>query len=245
MMYLRTTAGLFVIGIIGISAWTLINSVNQLKSVSGMRYLEIPFSSNQLMRWNKAIDVLIRDHFYTLLQLWISIFLLKQILCLPGAGFLNMMGGRLLGSFFGLLFTCVLTTFGATCCYFLSYFLFQKVVEKCCYDRLILMKEKIKENQNDLFWYIVSLRIFPMFPQWFINISSPYVVVHLKYFIPSIFFGLLPYNYVCVQTGVIFKDVQENSGSLPINMIIKFTLLALGIISMVILKNYLNKKKLK
>ena len=40
---------------------------------------------------------------------------------------------------------------------------------------------------HNLFWYMLFLRITPLIPNWFVNISSPIVGIPFRYF----FFGTL------------------------------------------------------
>ena len=49
---------------------------------------------------------------------------------------------------------------------------------------------QVEENRNNgLFTFLISLRLFPMTPNWLINMASPIVGVPLISFFFSVFFG--------------------------------------------------------
>ncbi|XP_070694400.1 transmembrane protein 41A-A isoform X2 [Pempheris klunzingeri] len=67
----------------------------------------------------------------------------------------------------------------------------------------------VEENQDCLFFFLLFLRFFPMTPNWFLNMSAPIVNIPITFFFCSVFIGLLPYNFICVQTGVMLSEVSS------------------------------------
>eukprot|EP00058_Branchiostoma_floridae_P013048 XP_002598536.1 hypothetical protein BRAFLDRAFT_66924 [Branchiostoma floridae] len=67
----------------------------------------------------------------------------------------------------------------------------------------------VEENLSSLFFLLLFLRLFPMTPNWFLNISSPIVGVPIMQFFFSVLIGLMPYNFVCVQTGGILSTIKS------------------------------------
>ena len=53
------------------------------------------------------------------------------------------------------------------------------------------------------------LRITPIAPNWFLNISSSVVGVPYKIFLSASFVGLMPYTYLLVQTGMTMNDINS------------------------------------
>ena len=94
-------------------------------------------------------------------------------------------------------------TFGASACYGLSYTFGRGIVAHFFPSQLINFKKKVWHSINfeiyseiylqvihnihNLFWYMLFLRITPLVPNWFVNISSPIVGIPFSYF----FFGTL------------------------------------------------------
>lgn len=48
---------------------------------------------------------------------------------------------------------------------------------------------QVHENEHQLFLFLVSLRVFPMTPNWLLNVTAPYVDVPLPMFFLSVLFG--------------------------------------------------------
>lgn len=77
---------------------------------------------------------------------------------------------------------------------------------------IVKFSQKLKQQEDSLFWYLLFLRITPLLPNWFINISSPILDVPLKYFVLATFFGLMPLNIVHCRTGLILSEVNQVGG---------------------------------
>eukprot|EP01129_Flabellula_baltica_P006857 TRINITY_DN2622_c0_g1_i1.p1 TRINITY_DN2622_c0_g1~~TRINITY_DN2622_c0_g1_i1.p1 ORF type:complete len:247 (+),score=43.29 TRINITY_DN2622_c0_g1_i1:106-846(+) len=207
-----------------------------------------PRVPEDLVKLNTAIEDLKENHFGLIFSFWVSFFILKQTFSMPGSALLNIIAGRLFGVPLALGLVCTMTTIGASCCYALSDIFGRMLVEKCCKDKLDSFKSKIDENRDDLFWYLVSSRIFPMTPNWFLNLASPLVGVPYGLFALSIFVGLIPYNLVCVQTGALLSEFGNNADVntiLSFQNILQLTVLALAVLSVVFLKNKFKPKPQK
>ncbi|CAI8036392.1 Transmembrane protein 41A, partial [Geodia barretti] len=61
---------------------------------------------------------------------------------------------------------------------------------------------------TELLLVLLSLRLFPMSPNWLLNLSSPLLGVPLHLFFISVLFGLLPYNFLCVQSGLMLAELR-------------------------------------
>ena len=77
---------------------------------------------------------------------------------------------------------------------------------------------------------MLSTRIFPASPNWAMNISLAHLDVPKHYFVFSIFFGLMCWNFLTCQAGVIistFKSKDEIMKSDNYIFLIILALLAL------------------
>jgi len=74
-------------------------------------------------------------------------------------------------------------------CYALSYLLGRNLVKKCFHKRLIQFKGQLDKHRDDLLWYLLFLRITPLVPNWFINISSPILDVSFSQFFLATLIG--------------------------------------------------------
>ncbi|MEE6491092.1 hypothetical protein FKM82_016098 [Ascaphus truei] len=141
--------------------------------------------------------------------LFCSAYLYKQSFAIPGSSFLNMLAGALFGQWLGLFLCCTLTSLGATCCYLLSHAFGKQIVVQHFPDKVAMLQAKVEENRGSLFFFLLSLRLFPMTPNWFLNLTSPILNIPLGRFFFSVLLGLLPYNFICVQTGSILSKVKS------------------------------------
>uniref|UniRef100_A0A7S3JEZ3 Transmembrane protein 41A n=1 Tax=Euplotes harpa TaxID=151035 RepID=A0A7S3JEZ3_9SPIT len=77
---------------------------------------------------------------------------------------------------------------------------------------IVRFSKKIEEHRENLFWYLLFLRITPLLPNWFINISSPILDIPLLYFVLATLFGLMPLNIVHCRTGLILSEINQVGG---------------------------------
>ncbi len=76
-------------------------------------------------------------------------------------------------------------------------------------DKLKWFQSKIDENRHNLFYYFMFLRITPLVPNWFINITSSVVGVPYRTFLAASMIGLLPYTYLLVSMGLTINEIQQ------------------------------------
>ncbi|KAL5494453.1 hypothetical protein EMCRGX_G015789 [Ephydatia muelleri] len=93
-------------------------------------------------------------------------------------------------------------------CYLLSYCFGKELVVKYFGHRIRPIQDKLSSDQQSLLLILISLRLFPMSPNWFLNMTSPILGIPLHLFFMSVLIGLVPYNYLCVQTGLILSELQ-------------------------------------
>lgn len=172
--------------------------------------LHFPKSLEDLRELVRVSSAYKSDHWYYVLLLFSSAYIYKQTFAIPGSALLNMLGGAIFGSWpLGFPLCCVLTAIGASNCFLLSRLVGKAIIQKKFATRLQWLQDKIHENENQLFLFLISLRVFPMTPNWLLNIIAPYVNVQLPIFFLSVFFGLIPYNFLCIQAGGMLAEIQS------------------------------------
>uniref|UniRef100_A0A9L0RTR3 Transmembrane protein 41A n=2 Tax=Equus caballus TaxID=9796 RepID=A0A9L0RTR3_HORSE len=55
----------------------------------------------------------------------------------------------------------------------------------------------VEENRNSLFFFLLFLRLFPMTPNWFLNLSAPILNIPVVQFFFSVLIGDLDCSCVC------------------------------------------------
>ncbi|XP_036926879.1 transmembrane protein 41A isoform X3 [Sturnira hondurensis] len=166
--------------------------------------------------------------------------LLKQFLCwklkeanvaMPREKGENVLAGALFGPWLGLLLCCVLTSVGATCCYLLSSMFGKQLVVSYFPEKVAPLQRKVEENRNSLFFFLLFLRLFPMTPNWFLNLSAPILNIPIGQFFFSVLIGLVPYNFICVQTGSILSTLSSLDALFSWETVLK--LLAIALVALV------------
>ncbi|XP_054470798.1 transmembrane protein 41A-A [Anoplopoma fimbria] len=171
--------------------------------------LKFPSDLEELRELAELLQFYKTEHTGYVLLLFCSAYLYKQSFAIPGSSFLNILAGAIFGPYQGLLLASVLTTVGSTMCYLLSQAFGKRYIINLFPDKVATLQKKVEENQDCLFFFLLFLRFFPMTPNWFLNMSAPIVNIPITFFFCSVFIGLLPYNFICVQTGVMLSEVAS------------------------------------
>lgn len=171
--------------------------------------LKFPSDLEDLRSLAELLQFYKTEHTGYVLLLFCSAYLYKQSFAIPGSSFLNILAGAIFGPYQGLLLACVLTTVGSTMCYLLSQAFGKQYIMNLFPDKVSMLQKKVKDNKDCLFFFLLFLRFFPMSPNWFLNMSAPIIDIPITFFFCSVFIGLLPYNFICVQTGVMLSEVSS------------------------------------
>jgi uncharacterized membrane protein YdjX (TVP38/TMEM64 family) len=149
------------------------------------------------------------DHYWSVFAAFCEVYIFFQAFGIPGPLLLSILAGPLFGVWRGGLLVSVLATAGASLCYGLSYFLGRGLVRRCYAAPLARLRQKIHKHRHNLFFYMLFLRISPLLPNWFINISSPILNVPFHTFVAATALGLLPANAIHVTTGLQLSEIDS------------------------------------
>lgn len=171
--------------------------------------LKFPSDLEELRELAELLQFYKTEHTGYVLLLFCSAYLYKQSFAIPGSSLLNILAGAIFGLYEGLFLACLLTTLGSTLCYLLSQAFGKRYIANLFPDKVSVLQRKVEDNQDCLFFFLLFLRFFPMTPNWFLNMSAPIVNIPITFFFGSVFIGLLPYNFICVQTGVMLSELTS------------------------------------
>jgi len=183
--------------------------------------LGFPSNLNELKELAGLLKNYRREHKYYVYILFLSAYVYKQALAIPGSVFLNVLAGAIFGLWVGFPLVCILTATGASSCYLLSKYFGKEYVLYYFQQRLTTIQAMIEGNREHLFYYLLFARLVPMTPNWFINIASPILNVPLPLFFLSVLIGLMPYNFICVQTGIVLSDIASLDDVFTYNIFFK------------------------
>ncbi|OAF71418.1 Transmembrane protein 41A [Intoshia linei] len=186
------------------------------------------------------------QHYLYVFVIFVSVYLYKQTFAIPGSVLMNIIAGVIYGMPFGFFLCCILTSIGSSLCYILSYLCGSHTVNRLFSHKLINIRKKIQEHRHSLLFFLLFTRLFPMSPNWLMNISAPHVNIPLSQFFTSVLLGLMPYNYICVQAGAMINEYQSIDDIFSVATLIKLCSMALAmIIPGTIINRLLDKRRTK
>jgi len=174
-------------------------------------HLKFPKDLDELRLLSAALTEYKNEHFTHVFLLFCLAYVYKQTFSIPGSVFLNLLAGHLFGISTAFPLVCLLTACGASFAYLLSRCFASGFVHRFFPQKIISLRQRIsvEEENGSLFFFLLFLRLFPVSPNWLLNILSPLAGVHIFYFFPTVAFGLIPYNFVCVQTGCLLSELSS------------------------------------
>lgn len=131
---------------------------------------------------------------------------------------------------------------GASLCFLLSQLLGRKLVLHFFPERAEKWAKQVHQHKDNLLNYIVFLRITPLLPNWFINLTAPVIGVPLFPFAFGTFIGVAPPSFIAIQGGKTLHEMTIKDSAFNLN---SFALLAgCGLISLIpiFLKNRVREK---
>ncbi|KAF5282038.1 hypothetical protein FQA39_LY00562 [Lamprigera yunnana] len=150
-----------------------------------------------------------------------------QTFAIPGSLFLSILSGFLFPFVTALLLVCACSAIGASLCFLLSQLLGRRIVLKYYPERVKKWGMTVYKQRNNLFNYVMFLRLTPFLPNWFINLTAPIIGVPLKPFAIGTFFGVAPPSFVAIQTGQTLNTMSTSDSTFSWNSFILLTIFAI------------------
>jgi len=168
---------------------------------SEKQYIRLPRRIEDAKHLGRILSAY-KDQYYCAVVGGIIItYVFLQSFAIPGSIFLSILCGYLFSFPLALIIICTCSAVGASVCYLLSFLVGRRIVYTYFPDKVQLWAMQVAKHRDDLFNYIVFLRITPFLPNWFINISSPLIDVPFVPFFVGTFIGVAPPSFVAIQTG--------------------------------------------
>jgi len=184
---------------------------DEIQPVDIRAHLKFPKDLEELRTLSFTLTEYRDEHFSCVFSLFCLAYVYKQTFSIPGSAFLNLLAGHLFGVAFAFPLVCCLTATGASFAFLLSRCFASTFVRQFFPQKVDQLRGRVltEEKRGSLFYFLLFLRLFPASPNWLLNILSPLAGVPLFHFFPSVALGLIPYNFVCVQTGCLLGDLTS------------------------------------
>lgn len=171
-------------------------------------------SLSSLIMHREAIGAFIGENFILGIGLYILLYAALVAISFPGASLLTIAAGFLFGGIVGAAATVIGATAGAAVIFLIARTSFGDALEKKA-GRFV---DKMRRGfQKDSFFYLLTLRLTPIFPFWVINIVPALLNMRLLPYTLATFLGIIPGSlaYAYIGAGldsVIMAQERANPG---------------------------------
>jgi len=198
----RTASSLCVF-LFSISSFFMYNVYQRLPEFTDEEivHVKLPRDLEDAKNLARVISVYQNTHYWPVLWSWCCCYVFMQTFSIPGSTFCSILGGFMWPWYQALPLICCCSGTGASMCFLMSKIVGQPLVNRLAPQKAAEWKAKVDENKDDLFNYILFLRITPFLPNWFINLTGPLVGVPLSPFFWGSVVGVAPLSMLAVQAG--------------------------------------------
>lgn len=182
------------------------------------------FSLAELRERRDELLAFIDRNFLAALLIYVGTYIAMAALSLPGAAILTLAGGALFGLVAGTLAVSLASTVGATLVFLAARFLFGESVQKRFGKRLKRINDGV---ERDGAFYLLALRLVPIFPFWVINLVMALTPIRTWTYAWVSLVGMFPATVVYVNAGTQLAQVDSVGDVLSPGLIGAFVLLGL------------------
>lgn len=202
------------------------------------------FSFDMLKIHQEFLDDFVAENKILSIIIYSIIYIAVVGLSIPGAAFMTLAGGFLLGQGIGTMAAVFSATLGASL-FFLSA---KKASADLLSKKAGLWAQKMQTGfSENAFSYLLTLRLIPIFPFVAINLAAALFQIPLRTFFWGTFLGIMPGSFVYVSMGVALRAViqmPDFSSHIILDPKIFTALVGLGLLSLIpILYKYFSQKK--
>ena len=181
-------------------------------------------SLDELRQRRDQLQTFTEDHLLLMLAIYMLAYIVMAALSIPGAAVLTLAGGALFGVLIGTVAVSFASTIGATLVFLAARFLFKDSVQRRFGKRLDTINRGV---EKDGAFYLLALRLVPLFPFWLINLVMALTTIRPWTFFWVSQLGMLPATVVYVNAGTQLARVDSVGDVLSIQLIGAFALLGL------------------
>jgi uncharacterized membrane protein YdjX (TVP38/TMEM64 family) len=167
----------------------------------------------------------IDNHLLVAALAFFGVYLLVTAVSLPLALPLSLVGGALFGVWLGVALVSVAATLGATIAMLLSRYLLGEWVQRRWGDRLAAFNRGV---ETDGAYYLLTLRLVPLFPFWLINLGAGLTKMPARTFLWVSWVGMLPGTFLYLYFGQELSRIES-----PGDVLSPGVLVALGLLGTV------------
>lgn len=167
----------------------------------------------------------VERHPWLMLTLFAAAYVAVTSLSLPIATFMTLLVGALFGRWLGTVVVSFASTAGATLAFLGSRYLLRDWVQARLGPRIDAINRGV---ERDGIFYLLTLRLLPIVPFWFVNLSMGLTRLPLRTFWWVSQLGMLPMTFVYVNAGTELAEIKEIKDIASPTLVIAMVLIGLA-----------------
>jgi uncharacterized membrane protein YdjX (TVP38/TMEM64 family) len=204
-------------------------------------------SFDTLQTYHQDLQSFVMEHLILALLIYAILYIVVVGLSFPVATFMTLLGGFLFGQLLGTATVVMSATLGATFLFLAMRYASKSYVKEKAGSWIKRMQKGFQENA---LYYLMTLRLIPLFPFVAVNLVAAFLQIPLRTFFWGTFIGIIPGSFVYVSLGNGLKDVIQEPNFSPkiiLDPHIYIGFIGLGVLSLlpVFYKRYLQTRSKK
>lgn len=189
-------------------------------AVSFSQYLTLENAKAQ----QEALNTYIEQNLLFAATLYFLIYVVITAFSIPGAAVVTLLGAALFGFWTSLVLVSFASTIGATLAFLSSRYLLRDWVQTKFENKLSVINNGV---DKDGVFYLLSLRLIPVFPFFLINLLMGLTPMSVSRFYLTSQIGMLPGTAVYLNAGTQLATIDSLSGIVSPGVLASFALLGL------------------
>ncbi len=187
-----------------------------------------------------SLSQIVTDHFWLAVLVFFAIYVAVAAFSLPGAAILTLAGGAIFGLLTGFILVSFASSVGALLAFLGARFLFRDTIKKRFADKLAPIEKGI---EKDGAFYLLSLRLVPLFPFFIVNLLMGLTNLPARTFYLFSQLGMIPGTLAFVYAGTQLAKIESLKGILSPGLITAFVILGILPITMRKLLQWFQERK--
>ncbi len=181
-------------------------------------------SLENLKSQQASLSMTVNEHFWLSVLVFFLVYLAVAAFSLPGAAVLTLAGGAIFGLVTGFVTVSFASSIGALLAFLGARFLFRDAVKKRFADQLAPIEKGL---EKDGAFYLLSLRLVPLFPFFIVNLLMGLTNIRAKTFYGFSQLGMIPGTLAFVYAGTQLAKIQSLKDVLSPGLITALVILGL------------------
>lgn len=187
----------------------LVHSLPNLLDKEKGHFTKLPKTLDEIRTLSRIIKTYIKTNWTPFVILYSYVYIFLQSFAIPGSISLSIVGGAVFGLRNGLGLVCICSAIGATNAYLLSWLAAGPLLRGGFKNRIEKMKLQVAQNRNQLFPYMLFLRITPLCPNWLLNLAAPHLGIPIHVFFITTVIGVAPLSLLHIQAGETLDEMSS------------------------------------